>query len=359
MSRRILVLSPNWLGDAVMALPAVWGVRRHYPEERLIVAARPSIAPLFGMVAGVDQVLSLPAGRAWRPAQLRGESASIAAAGADLAILLTNSFHTAWVVRRAGVPERWGVRADGRSVLLTRAVPRPRRRGGHHADYYRDLVAALGIEPSSDPPRVVPPDAAVSRAGEILQEYGAGAGTRLVGMAPGAAYGRAKQWPPRRFAELARELRVRHGATSVLVGSRGDREAGDEILRAIDALDERGKAEGGARDRGYVVDLIGRTELPALVGLMTLFRAFVSNDSGAMHLAAAAGLPVAALFGATNERATAPLPAPDATLPAHAILTAPAWCRPCMLRECPIDHRCMTRIEAGRVAGAMETWFER
>lgn len=348
MARRILVLAPNWLGDAVMALPAVAGLRGRHPDDHLVVAARPSVASLFDMVAGIDQVVQLPAGRAWRLSDLRAEAAAIASARADLAILLTNSFRTAWVTRRAGVPDRWGVEADLRGRLLTRAVPRPRRPGAHHSDYYRDILSALGIEAASSPPRVDPPPAAIDAARALLAAEGVEPGAPLVGMAPGAAYGRAKQWPPRRFAELAAVLRERHGAATVLVGSRGDREAGDEIRRSLPP-----------RGAGMVIDLIGRTDLATLAGVMRQFRALVANDSGAMHLAAAVGLPVAALFGSTDERATAPLAGPVPGVPAHAILTAPAWCRPCLLRECPIDHRCLTRIGAGDVAGAMEGWFER
>ncbi|MBP7569300.1 MAG: lipopolysaccharide heptosyltransferase II [Acidobacteria bacterium] len=349
MARRTLVLAPNWLGDAVMALPALAGLRRQHSGDHLIAAARPSIAPLFEMVGGIDQVVRLPAGRAWHPADLRREAAAIASAKAELAILLTNSFRTAWIVRRAGVAERWGVRADLRGRLLTRAVPRPRRRGAHHADYYRDIVSAFGIEPARESPRVTPPPAAFETARVLLEREGVPAGAPLVGMAPGAAYGKAKQWPPRRFAELAVELHDRFGAVSVLVGSGGDREAGEGIRRCLD----------GAAARASLVNLIGKTDLVVLAGVIARMRAFVSNDSGAMHLAAAVGLPVAAVFGSTDERATAPLPAPARGVPAHAILTAPAWCRPCLLRECPIDHRCMTRISAAAVARAMEGWFER
>lgn len=348
MARRTLVLAPNWLGDAVMALPAVAALRRQHPDDRLVAAARPAVAPLFGMVEGIDEVVRVPAGRAWRPSDLRAEAAAIAAARADLAILLTNSFRTAWVVRRAGVPERWGVKADLRGRLLTRAVPRPQRHGAHHADYYRDLLAALGIEAVPGSPRVDPPGGAVEAARALLSSAGAPPGVPLVGMAPGAAYGTAKQWPPRRFAELAAALRERHGAATVLVGSRGDQDAGDEVARSLPP-----------GDAGAVINLIGKTDLPTLAGLMCQCRAFVSNDSGAMHLAAAVGLPVAALFGSTDERATAPLSPSVPGVPAHAILTAPAWCRPCLLRECPIDHRCMTRIEAERVAAALGGWIER
>lgn len=332
---RIVVMTPNWLGDAVMALPAIGAVRRHRPSAVLIVAARASTAALFGMVAGVDEVVSLDAGGGWRGAARWSDDAkALAAARADLAILLPNSFRSAWTCWKAGIEERWGYRADLRSRLLTRAVAKLRGQV-HQSVYYTNLTTELGI-PLAEPARLAVPDSATARAAELLAASGVRGDATLVGMAPGAAYGRAKQWPPERFGALARLLHERLGVVSVVVGARADRPAGNAILPAP-----------------HVVDLIGRTDLAALVGVMARCRAFVSNDSGAMHLAAAVGLPVTAIFGSTNEKGTAPLPALSALNPPHEILTGDAWCRPCMLRECPIDHRCMTGIDAGRAYDAV------
>jgi heptosyltransferase-2 len=330
MPQTIVVLTPNWLGDAVMALPAVGALRRHHEAARLIAAARPSTAALFRMVPGVDGVITLGAG-SWR-----ADAEALAGARADAALLLPNSFRSAWTVRRAGIPERWGFAADFRSPLLTKAVGRPRGRM-HQSDYYLALVSALGMTHTGEPLRIVVPDEARRRAAELLARHGVGGDATVVGMAPGAAYGRAKQWPPERFGRLARLLHERRGIVSVLVGARADRAAGVEIVSGPD-----------------VVDLIGQTDLMVLAGVMARSRAFVSNDSGAMHMAAAVGLPVTAMFGATDERATAPLGPASASVPAHEILTCDVWCRPCMLRECPIDHRCMKGIEPGRVCEAVE-----
>jgi heptosyltransferase II len=332
MADRIVVMTPNWLGDAVMAFPAIGAVRHHRPEATLIVAARPSTAALFRMVSGVDDVVTLGA-------EGRGpmsEARTLAEVRADIAILLPNSFRSALVARRAGIRERWGCAADLRRFLLTRAVARPRGRR-HQVDYYNCIVAGLGMPPAGAPARLEVPDEARARAAALLAERGVTEGVPIVGMAPGAAYGRAKQWPPERFGRLAEILHKRDGAVSVLVGSRADRDVAREMTPGP-----------------HLVDLVGRTDLPALAGLMTRCRAFVSNDSGAMHLAAAAGLPVTALFGSTDERGTAPLPGPIAETPPHEILTCDVWCRPCMLRECPIDHRCMTGIDVARACAAVE-----
>ena len=192
-------------------------------------------------------------------------------------------------------------------------------------------MEALGISGTDDLPRVGVSPATRRRASDLLSRHGIDASTSIVGLAPGAAYGHAKRWPPRRVADLAGRL-GQLGATCVLVGAGGDRDAGREIESSLPA---------SAR----VVNLIGRTDLRLLAGVLERCQAFVSNDSGAMHLAAAVGVPVVAIFGPTDERVTAPLGD-------HEVLVEPVFCRPCMLRDCPIDHRCMKRITVERVFDA-------
>jgi heptosyltransferase-2 len=163
----------------------------------------------------------------------------------------------------------------------------------------------------------------------MLLRAGIAVGDPLVGFAPGAAYGQAKRWPPDRVARVIAGLSGR--VASVLVGAAGDRDTG----RAIESSLPR-----GAR----VVNLIGRTTLAELVGIVSRCAAFASNDSGAMHVAAALGVPLTAIFGPTDERVTAPRgPGPSD------VILQPVFCRPCLLRDCPIDHRCMKRIDADTV----------
>jgi heptosyltransferase-2 len=324
---RVVIRAPNWLGDAVLALPAMAAVRRAFAHATLAVAAPPSIAPLFEEDTPVrpDAIVTL-AGKA--------DVAPLRAGRFDAVVLLPNSFRSAWVARRAGIPERWGYGGAFRRPLLTRAIPRPRRRALHHAEYYRALVRGLGIDvPADDGPSIRPRQATAARADAALARDGVAAADTLVGLAPGAAYGHAKRWPPRRVADLVVRLSRERGAVCVLVGAAGDREAGREIESAVPP-DVR------------VVNLIGRTDLRLLIGILARCRAFVSNDSGAMHLAAAAGLPVTAIFGPTDERVTAPIGD-------HDLMIHPVFCRPCMLRDCPIDHRCMTGITVEAVYGAV------
>ena len=317
---RIIVRLPNWLGDVVMALPAVTAVRDAFPGAHLTVAAIGSIAPMFEEVTPVRPQQVLVVDKPQEAARLR-------AAAADTILVLPNSFRSAWVAKRSGIPHRWGYAAGVRGSLLTRAVPRPRR-PLHQSTYYAELVRGLGISVEETPPRIAPTPATRMRADRLLADS-LESGRPLVGFAPGAAYGHAKRWPPDRVAQVATRLvRDRH-AVCVLVGAGADREAG----RAI---------ESSLPPDVSVLNLIGRTDLQLLIGVLARCRAFVSNDSGAMHLAAAAGVPVTAIFGPTNERATAPLGE-------HDVLLEPVFCRPCMLRECPIDHRCMKRISPDAV----------
>jgi heptosyltransferase-2 len=349
------------------------------------------VAPLFTLVPEVNDTIVLE-----RRASIgdvgswRGIGAELANRDFDSALLLPNSIHSALVASRAGIPERWGYRTALRGRLLTRAVPRGS--GMHQVEYYQQLVRALGFANGSAEPRVqVPHDARV--AGErLLAEAGWDGKTPLVALAPGAAYGGAKRWPPESFAELAVALAA-DGVASVMIGSaadastaadvgrafaarfRGDpervalrdagevarrdagevarRDAGEVARRDAGEVARRDAGEVARRDAGEVArrgarlhDLVGRSTLPALAGVLTHCRALVTNDSGAMHLAAAAGVAVTAVFGPTDERATRPLGA------AHVVIAHPVWCRPCMLRECPIDHRCMRGVRVATVLDA-------
>ena len=309
-----------------MALPAIADLRRHFSASRLVVAARASVNSLFTLVPGIDSIVS-------------ADVSSIRATGASTAVLFPNSFASAWLVKRSGVRERWGYSADLRGVILTRAIPRPRV-PMHQSEYYQHLVRALGIENGArETALAIPPDA-LRDARTLLTEHGWNPQSGLVVLAPGAAYGKAKQWIPTHVVRLTTDLVRERGMTCALVGSRGDA----ATIRAI-------RSAAPADCQSSILDLAGLTTLPVLAAVMSLASACVSNDSGAMHLAAAAGAPTVAIFGPTKERATAPLARSQVTIE---VLTNPVWCRPCMLRECPIDHRCMTGIEPGHVLAAID-----
>src|SRR5688500_9444827 len=357
---RVVIVAANWLGDAVMALPAFAAIRRRLSGARLTVAARPPVAPLSSMVQGVDDIMTLPGGGGWRAVFGWQEDArALQGQGLDIAILLPNSFATALIVKNAAIPERWGFATDGRGRMLTRAIPKPsasakasafatattdktadKKGVMHQSEYYQALTTALGI--AAGPPFAeVRPD--VDRVRELALDLGLDTDEPFVVFAPGAAYGRAKQWLPERFAQLAELIINEKGWSVLMVGSRADRSTCAEISARLPATGSR---------LNRLIDLAGKTDLPMLAGVMSRARAVVSNDSGAMHLAGAVGAKVVAIFGATNERRTSPLrSSPQA--PEPAIITHVVCCRPCMLRECPIDHRCMTGITARAVYAAL------
>jgi heptosyltransferase-2 len=360
---RLVILAPNWLGDAVMALPAIADVRRAAPVASITVAARASIAPLFAMAPDVDETLTLG----------DDEAEALAARQFDTALLLPNSTRAAIVARRAGIVERWGYRTGWRGSLLTRAIPAPR--GGHQIEYYQHLVRALGFASGPTEPRVTVSREAQEAGLNLLMEAGWNGQKPLVALAPGAAYGGAKRWPPEYFAELADGLAA-DGVQCVIVGTTADATSSRDVAQAFSAsarklfvratadAPKRQEREGGqARDRGperaALLDVVGRTDLPTLAGVFGNCRALVTNDSGAMHLAAAVGISVTAMFGPTNERSTSPhiadLRSPAPASPQTTILTHAVWCRPCMLRECPLDHRCMRGIEVATVLEAART----
>jgi lipopolysaccharide heptosyltransferase II len=336
---RLLVVSPNWLGDAVMALPAIGDLKRHFPRSRLLVAARKSVAGLFSMTPIADEVVVLEwPGRLWSRAQRRADVAKLRSVRADVSVLLPNSFASAWLVKSAGIRERWGYAADLRDRLLSRAVPRPAIRV-HQSEYYRRLMRGLNIENGSVTPELVVSTQSVSEARTLLRSKGWDGSRAFVVMAPGAAYGGAKRWPSQHFADVAAQLMRDQQVSCVLIGSSADA-ATTGWVRALVPDDARAQ----------VFDLAGSTSLDTLAAVLRLASSCVSNDSGAMHLAGAVGVPLAALFGPTRERETAPLSGIGGRTE---VLINHVWCRPCMLRECPIDHRCMNGLSPVRVTKAL------
>jgi len=326
VSQRLLVIAPNWLGDAVMALPAIFDLVRSNPGATVDIAARPSIVPLVPLVPGIDQALVLGS---------RAGSIDLIRAGRfDAVLLLPNSFNAAWIAHRAGVRERWGYAHDFRSLLLTRAVAPPVR--VHQAAYYQQLTTALGFPPGPLEPRLdVPPD--LRGIGEDrLVERGWDGRSPLMAIAPGAAFGGAKRWPAARFAAVIDAV-ARDGVRAVLVGAGADARAGAEVLAAVHT---------GLRP----LDLIGATDLSTLAAVLLQCRGLVTNDSGAMHFAAALGLDVTAVFGPTNEHETRPLGTGRVS-----VVHSHVWCRPCMLRECPLTHRCMTLVGPDEVLREMRS----
>ena len=325
--RKILVRATNWVGDAVMSLPALRALRERFPDAEISILAKPWVADLYGREPFCNRLIPYTAAdlnSKWQAAR------SLRNYGFDCAILLQNAFEAAALAFVARIPERIGYARDGRGPLLTRAVavPGSGEIPRHERFYYLELLRRAGIIekiPENDPIRL--DGAAAARAVGLDRFRKAGLGETVIGVSPGAAYGTAKRWLPERFAEAAN--RVAQGAAVAIFGSKDERALCETVAQSI---------------RGPVHNFAGETSLGEFIEMAAACRAYLTNDSGAMHIASALGVPTVAVFGATDDVATGP------TGPLARVVREPVECSPCLKRECPIDHRCMTRVEAARVA---------
>ncbi len=332
---KILVRATNWVGDAILSIPALEAIRVREPNAEITILARRWVSALYRGQNLADQLLVLE--------DLPDPSGELRALNFDSAILFQNAFHAAWLTWRAGIHERIGYARDGRSRLLTRAIPVPMAGEipKHESYYYLELLCRAGwlaaIPPVEEIRLKVLPESRERAASSII---GAGArpSARRIAFAPGAAYGSAKCWPAERFAELADRLIARFDADVILFGAPSERDIASRIASSI---------------RHHSVNLTGGTSIEDLPAHFSACDLFIGNDSGAMHVAAAVGVPVVAIFGSTDPEGTAPA-TPHRTL----VRMAPS-CSPCFLRTCPVDHRCMTRIEVQMVEEAAARWLER
>jgi heptosyltransferase II len=315
---RILVRATNWIGDAVMSLPAVRAVRGIFPHAHVAVIAKPWVADVYARESSIDRVIPYAGTRREIAARLRAERF-------DAAILLQNAFDAALLAWMAGIPVRIGYDRDARGWLLTDAVPvpEPGEIPRHERFYYLELLRRAGLMesfPACDAIRLEGIDAArLAGVGHLAR---LGVTGDVIGVSPGAAFGSAKRWPADRFAAVAREF-----PRAMLFGSAAERDLCDRIAAEVPGS----------------LNLAGRTTLREFIDLAAACRLFVTNDSGAMHLASALAVPTVTVFGATDDTTTGP------TGPLARVVREHAECSPCLLRECPIDHRCMTRVAPERV----------
>lgn len=325
----ILVRATNWVGDAVMSLPALRALRQRFPQARISILAKPWVGALYAREHFCDELIPYTAlsffekwsaARALQPHEF------------DTAILLQNAFEAAAIAYLAGIPERIGYARDGRGFLLTQAiqVPKPGEIPRHERFYYLELLRRAGILdelPANEAIRLEGAPAACLAGLDRFRQLGLG--EIVIGVSPGAAYGTAKRWLPERFAESANQVAHQIGATVAIFGSKSERELCESVAASIIVP---------------VKNLAGETSLAEFIDLAAACRVYLTNDSGAMHIASALGVPTVAIFGATDDNTTGP------TGPLAKVVREPVECSPCLKRECPIDHRCMTRVSSARVA---------
>ncbi|MFL6229018.1 MAG: lipopolysaccharide heptosyltransferase II [Pyrinomonadaceae bacterium] len=340
---RVVVRGANWVGDAVMTVPALRELRRLLPRAHITLATRPWAQDIFDDADFIDDLLIIDDEargvrsffrqvRQWRARRF------------DLAVLLPNSIESALVAFCARTPARVGYATQSRGEFLTHPFDVPSWRGTRHEVFYylnvvNELERALdgdtqGVERASQTPEREPQfalevsDARRAEALALLGQHGADAARPLVALCPGSTNSRAKRWHAERYAALADRLIEEAGATVILIGAREELDVTEEVLAAM---------------RHKPVVLTGETSLAETTAILSLAHLLVTNDTGPAHLASALGRPTLVIFGPTNPLTTRPF------APSSEIIRRPPDCAPCMLRDCPIDHRCMTAISADEV----------
>jgi lipopolysaccharide heptosyltransferase II len=339
---KILIRATNWVGDAIMALPALRAVRNRFAGAHIAIVARPYVADIYRDQQICDQLIAYyPRGAHAGLSGREGLARELRAQKFDVALLLQNAFDAAWLAWRAGIPERIGYARDGRSLLLTKAVrvPKPSEIPAHEQFYYLELLRRAGCVDGLTGDKSISlavPSNSSARAGAYMLAAGVRPQTFRVAIGAGASYGSAKCWPPERFAAVANRLIDEFDADVVLFGTAAEK----TVAAAIAAAMHRPP-----------IDLTGKTAIADLPALLSRCHLFVGNDSGAMHVAAAVGLPVVAVFGPTDPNGTAPVTT------RCTIVQEKPYCSPCFLRRCPTDHRCMTRILPSAVEAAARSWL--
>lgn len=326
----------NWVGDAVMSLPALRALRTGFPRARITILAKPWVADLYRRESFADEVIVYPVPGGFHGLRDKWHlTRDLRRRQFDAAILLQNAFEAALVAWLARIPTRIGYNRDGRGFLLTRAIKTPDKSEipRHERFYYLELLRRAGImeEIADDVVRLEASSAA--EAGRArFRALGWPPG--VVGVSPGAAYGSAKRWLPERFAQAAARVAMERGFAVAIFGSRDERPLCEQVQTMLADLAPDVPAWNFA----------GETTLAQFIELTAACEIFLTNDSGAMHIASALGVPTVAIFGATDDIGTGPAGS------LSRVVREPVECSPCLLRECPIDHRCMTRVTAERVA---------
>jgi heptosyltransferase-2 len=356
MPGKIVIRCVNWLGDAVMATPALMRLREHFPQAHIAMLSPAKLQDLWLNHPAINEVIAIAPG-----ANPISVGRQLRAKEIDLALVLPNSPRSALEVWLAEIPERIGYARPWRNWFLTRAVPsrpghirmhkrsaaevrqlisKPAARetipaSAHQVHEYLDLVATLGANPEPVSSTLVVTAEEIETAKREFRLAERSDGHSFFGINAGAEYGPAKRWPANNFISAALKIRERVPCNWVLFGGLADMSLASEIERGIG---------------GDVINLAGRTTLRELMATLKLCRVLLTNDTGPMHLAAAVGTPVVVPFGSTSPELTGPGLPGDSR---HRLLKSDAPCSPCFLRECPIDFRCMHGITVERVVDAV------
>jgi heptosyltransferase-2 len=327
--RKILIRSTNWVGDAVLTLPAISSVRLTFPQSNITVLANKWVSQVFRSNPDIDEIILYDEAiykgflGKWRLIALLRER------GFDLAILLQNAFGAALITYMAGIPFRLGYNTDGRGILLTHAVDIDKATlSRHQIDYYLQMLSTSGFSLAERILQLNIADEDMEEAGHTLERFGISEGDLIVGISPGATYGPAKRWLPDRFAALADKLIDNFGARVLIFGSQKDSETALQVIK---------------NSKRRMANLVGQTTLTQAEALVSRCQLFITNDSGLMHVASALRVPVVAIFGSTNPETTSPFGE------GNVIIRKDIPCSPCLKKECPEGYLCMKLITVDEV----------
>lgn len=333
--KNIIVKMPNWLGDLVMATPVLADLRSHWPKAEITAMCQSNVGGLLQQDPNINELFNYKRPSGWIPHQQHREIIESLQYGQyDLGILLTNSFSSAWWFWQGDVENRIGYSGNLRSWLLNKAVAFPENKETQHLVItYKMLLQPLGIPLTNSAPHLYISDEEMNNARNLLKKFGAVPGKNIiVGINPGAAFGSAKCWLPDRFQSVTRHLLENPNLYVVYFGD----PAGTPLVNDIcKDMPER------------VINLAGKTNLRELLALIKCCSIFLTNDSGPMHIAAALKIPLLALFGSTSDVKTGPYGIGK-------VIHKHVECSPCYKRVCPIDFRCMKRIEVDEVYKELE-----
>ena len=330
--RRVFIKGLNWVGDAILATPMLRQLRRTFAGSHVTLMVRPWVAAIYEHSPDIDELWIADDSASW--GEFLSAARRVRDGRFDFGVALPNSFRSALLLALGRVKHRVGFRRGGRSLFLTHPIALPAELLKQHQVHYYMRLIEWAIDGKPDPPKLV------LRAGEkergeivaMLREFGVEPDAPRIGIAPGSINSAAKRWLPERFAAVADRLHDEGRGRVFLLGSAAERDVAGEVERHC---------------RTPVINTAGRMSLGRMIAFMEGAKAFVGNDAGAMHVAAALGVPTVAVFGPTEWMTTAPFSR------AARIVREPVDCSPCMLRECPIDHRCMTRVQVDDVMKAL------
>jgi heptosyltransferase-2 len=342
--KRILIRAPNWVGDVVMALPALSEMRRIFSASHITIAGKPWVLGLFEGEKLADDIIPLDnyTDKFSKTVGPLREAGRVRRGHFDLAVLLTNSFGTALAARLGGAKKIAGYPTDARRLLVNHVIPfEPQYKTLHQTRYYLNIAAHIETEITGKTsvnfarakPHLVVSESEKQQARSKLERFGISGKAPIIVLNPGATNSAAKRWPAERFAAAADRLTEQAGFQTIIVGAPGDKPVADQVAQYMGT-------------RPFV--LAGKTSIVELKAILACASLVISNDTGTSHVSAALGIPTVVVFGPTEHVSTRPL-SDRAMVVRHDV-----ECSPCMLRECPIDHRCMTRVEVDDVYTAAQ-----